>query len=128
MLRGKDRRLAELKAVLEFWRSFTRQHPEFEDRVFREVLCNHLHGEVSTQNGVSRVTGIARAAVLRRMHELEKAGKLVREGRGYYFSGPALSACLGCEGLDQSIGLIKRAAAVLRRLRGADERRGRVVA
>src|SRR5215469_4683048 len=64
MLRGKDRRLAELKAVLEFWRSLTRQHPELEDRVFREVLWNHLHGEVSTQIGVSRVTGIARATVL----------------------------------------------------------------
>jgi hypothetical protein len=60
MLRGKDRRLVELKAVLEFWRSFTRQHPELEDRVFREVLWNHLHGEVSTQIGISRVTGIAR--------------------------------------------------------------------
>jgi hypothetical protein len=35
MLRGKDRRLVELKAVQEFWRSFTRQHPELEDRVFR---------------------------------------------------------------------------------------------
>ena len=42
MLRGKDRRLAELKAVLEFWRSFTRQHSELEDRVFREVLWNHF--------------------------------------------------------------------------------------
>ena len=128
MLRGKDRRLVELKAVLEFWRSFTRQHPELEDRVFREVLWNHLHGEVSTQIGVSRVTGIARATVLRRMHELEKAGKLVREDRGYYISGPALSACSGYKGLDRSIDLIKCAAAGRRRLRGADGRRGRVIA
>jgi hypothetical protein len=87
-----------------------------------------LHGEVSTQIGVSRVTGIARATVLRRMHELDKAGKLVREDRGYYISGSALSACLKSEGLERSIDLIEGAAAGLLRLRGANERHSRVVA
>src|SRR5262249_5475206 len=33
-------------------------HPELEDRVFREVLWNHLHGEVSFADWVSRVTGL----------------------------------------------------------------------